>query len=83
MAAHSSILAWEIPWTHGLAGYSPWGRKEWYTTETTQHTMSGNNFTKKEEAEYISYFLKKEKGSGMVCSDHISLQSILSFHKLC
>ena len=24
-AAHSSVLAWRIPWT--------WGRKEWYTTE--------------------------------------------------
>ena len=24
MATHSSILAWEIPWTEG---YSPWGRK--------------------------------------------------------
>ena len=27
MAAHSSILAWEIPWTEDLAGYSPWGHK--------------------------------------------------------
>ena len=24
MAAHSSTLAWEIPWTEGLVGYSPW-----------------------------------------------------------
>ena len=24
MATHSRILAWEIPWTWGLAGYSPW-----------------------------------------------------------
>ena len=24
MATHSSILAWEIPWTEG---YSPWGHK--------------------------------------------------------
>ena len=23
MAKHSSILAWRIPWTRGLAGYSP------------------------------------------------------------
>ena len=23
MATHSSILAWKIPWTRGLAGYSP------------------------------------------------------------
>ena len=30
MATHSSILAWEIPWTEepGGGGYSPWGRKE-------------------------------------------------------
>ena len=29
MAAHSRILAWEIPWTRrSLVGYSPWGREE-------------------------------------------------------
>ena len=33
MATHSSILAWKIPWTGSLAGYSPWGRKESNTTE--------------------------------------------------
>ena len=27
MAIHSSILAWEIPWTESLVGYNPWGRK--------------------------------------------------------
>jgi len=27
-AAHSSILAWRIPWTEELVGYSPWGHKE-------------------------------------------------------
>ena len=27
MATHSSILAWEIPWTENLVGYSPWGLK--------------------------------------------------------
>ena len=26
-ATHSSILAWEIPWTEELVGYSPWGHK--------------------------------------------------------
>ena len=25
MGTHSSILAWSIPWTGSLAGYSPWG----------------------------------------------------------
>ena len=48
MTTHSSILAWRIPWmeepgkipwkipwmgSHGLAGYSPWSRKESDTTE--------------------------------------------------
>ena len=28
MATHSSILAWEIPWTEVPGGCSPWGRKE-------------------------------------------------------
>ena len=27
-ATHSSILAWRIPWTGSLAGYSPQGCKE-------------------------------------------------------
>ena len=25
MATHSSILAWEIPWTEEPGSYSPWG----------------------------------------------------------
>ena len=33
MAPHSSTLAWKIPWTRGLVGYSPWGRKESDMTE--------------------------------------------------
>ena len=33
MAAHSSILAWKIPWTWSLVGYCPWGHKESDTTE--------------------------------------------------
>ena len=33
MATYSSILAWEIPWTRSLAGYSPWGHKESDTIE--------------------------------------------------
>ena len=27
IATHSSILAWGIPWTENLVGYSPWGHK--------------------------------------------------------
>ena len=33
MATHSSVLAWKIPWTDNLVGYSPWGGKELDTTE--------------------------------------------------
>ena len=37
MATHSSILAWRIPWTENLEGYSPWDRKLSDTAET-KHT---------------------------------------------
>ena len=35
MKPHSSILAWEIPWTEELGGLKegPWGLKEMGTTE--------------------------------------------------
>ena len=33
MAIHSSTIAWKIPWTEKLVGYSLWGRKESDTTE--------------------------------------------------
>ena len=33
MAAQSSILAWKIPWTENLVGYSPGGRKGLDATE--------------------------------------------------
>ena len=33
MATHSSILAWKIPWTEELVGYSPWDHNESETTE--------------------------------------------------
>ena len=38
MATHSSILAWRIPWTESLVGYSPWGRKESDMTERLHFT---------------------------------------------
>ena len=40
MATQSSILAWRIPWTGSLAGYSPWGHKESDTAERTAHTAA-------------------------------------------
>ena len=38
MATHSSILAWKISWKRSLVVNSPWGRKEWDTTQHA-HTM--------------------------------------------
>ena len=36
MAIHSSILAWKIPQTEELVGYSLWGRKELDMAERLQ-----------------------------------------------
>ena len=33
IATNSSILAWRVPWTEELGGYSPWGCKESDMTE--------------------------------------------------
>ena len=33
MVAHSSTIAWKIPWTGDLVGYCPWGCKELDMTE--------------------------------------------------
>ena len=43
MATHSSILAWEIPWTESLVGYSPWG-----------HKRVGHNLVTKQQHRYIT-----------------------------
>jgi len=41
IAPHSIILAWRIPWTKSLAGYSPWDHKELYTTKRlSTHTYT-------------------------------------------
>ena len=37
MATHSSVPAWEIPWTEGPGGLQPTGRKESDTTERLSH----------------------------------------------
>ena len=40
MATHSSILAWEIPWTEEPGNYSPWVTKE---SDMTQQLNNDNN----------------------------------------
>ena len=47
MATHSSILVWKIlwreepGWERSLAGYSPWGRKQWDKTEHKSKKRKG------------------------------------------
>ena len=50
MATHSSILAWEIPWTEEPGGCSPWHCKESDATERLK-----NN--KKKQVKLIIYFM--------------------------
>ena len=40
METHSSILAWEIPWS--LEGYSPWGHKESDLTKQQSALFASN-----------------------------------------
>ena len=54
MAAHSSILAWKIPWTAEEVGFCPWGRKESDTTERLHFTSLGENPLQKEMATHSS-----------------------------
>ena len=55
MATHSSVLAWKIPWTESLVGYSPWGRKESDMTEKLHSLMQ--------------YFIQAKNISG--CRKHL------------
>ena len=43
MGSHSSILAWEIPWTEKLTGFSPWGRKRVRHNLATQQQQQLRN----------------------------------------
>ena len=40
MAAHSSLLAWRIPWTEEPGGLQSMGRKESDTTEATERVCT-------------------------------------------
>ena len=45
VTTYCSILAWRIPWTEELVGYSPWGHKEADTTAATEHTGMHGSLT--------------------------------------
>ena len=38
---HSSVLAWEIPWTEEPGGYNPWGRKRVRHDLVTKNSNNG------------------------------------------
>ena len=43
MQTHSSVFAWNIPWTEeSLVGYSPWACEELDTTEAIECTHTGS-----------------------------------------
>ena len=42
MATHFSILAWKIPWTEELVGFSPRGCKELDASEQQQRKQQNN-----------------------------------------
>ena len=45
MATRSSILAWRIPWTEELVGFSPWGCEELNSTEHDDETDKGKSIS--------------------------------------
>ena len=58
MTIHSSILAWEIPWTEEPGGYSPWGHKragQDLATKQQQAHFSGCSIILGAESEWVSY----------------------------
>ena len=48
MTAHSSILAWRIPWTEEPGGCSPQGRRESYMTERLTVSINSATILEKE-----------------------------------
>ena len=74
MAAHSRILAWEIPWTRrSLVGYSPWGREELNVTQQP------NNNDSKEVLQWKSYQIEHQKSQlpvlGLAVTGQVDLGS--------
>ena len=61
MATHCSILARKIECS--LAGYSPWGRKEWNTSEVTEHPSTESvldKFSSENTAALLIWWWNKE-----------------------
>ena len=72
MAAHSSILAWKIPWTESPVGYRPWGRKESDMTERLHFHL-----TKYFSVVYVYHLVFIHSSVDV----HFSLLPYLGYHK--
>ena len=59
VAAHSSILAWEIPGQKSLAGYSPWVHKE---SDTTKRLNNSNQVSFKSGIRPFCSYLQQGQG---------------------
>ena len=55
MATHSSVSPGESHEQRRLAGYSPWGHKEWDMNEAVQHTHS-ERMCESERMEAVNHF---------------------------
>ena len=68
VATHSSILAWEIPWTEEPGGFSPWGCKELDMTE--QLSANTHTHTHTQEVRSSSEIMNKVTSSSAAGGIH-------------
>ena len=74
IATHSSILAWEIPWTEEPGGHSLRGRKSWTRLHTHTYLCDAARVTEK----LVSYLKVKVV---LRFSPHHNLSEVSLFHK--
>ena len=72
MTTHSSILAWEIPWTEESIGCSPWGcsKESDMTEQLSAHTHSLGTWLQK------SRIKESSPGKRYKCRNHQSINGI-------
>ena len=63
MATHSSILAWKVPRTEELVGYSPWGLRALDTTKRARARAHTHTHTRTHGHVSINLYLQKRKWS--------------------
>ena len=77
VATHSSILAWEIPWTRSLMAYSPRGHKESDMTERLHFHF--NLAIKSDNTDFPLHIMFCEKGSSIIQKVFLSFYFALLF----